>query len=539
MRFPLVSNSFPQLCLTIIPVTVMLVGFTDSANALSISRLGSFETGQSAGSEISAYDPTSQRLFVTNGANNRIDILSITDPSNPTKFGEIDLASLGGGVNSVAVKNGLVAAAVQANTVTDPGTVAFFDVSGTFLNSITVGALPDMLTFTPDRTKLLVANEGEPNQDYSIDPEGSISIIDLSLGVASATTTTADFSAFNSSNLDPNVRIFGPGATIQQDLEPEYIAVSGDGQTAFITLQENNAFAILDIPNATITDVVGLGFKDHNLPGNGLDASDRDTGINIQNWPVFGMYQPDAISSFQVGNQTYYITANEGDARDYDTFSEEVRVNGVTLDPTAFPNSSTLRQNTNLGRLNITNTLGDTDGDGDFDALYAFGARSFSIWDDQGNLVFDSGDDLEQITASLLPSLFNSQGTVTDFDTRSDNKGPEPEGITVGQVGNSLYSFVGLERIGGFMVYDLTDPTNPLFVHYQNDTAIGDISPEGLLFISAEDSPNGQSLLVLTNEVSGNTVIYSVTTPEPASILGLMMVGLIGGLTRKSSTKQK
>ncbi|MEA5510559.1 choice-of-anchor I family protein [Crocosphaera sp. UHCC 0190] len=559
MPLSLVPNPVKQFTLSIIPATLILGAFGTSVNALDLTRLGSFETGQAQGSEIAAYDPTSQRLFVTNGANNRLDIISISDPRNPTKFGEIDLSLFGGGVNSVAVKNGVVAAAVQANIITDPGTVAFFNVNGNPLNSVTVGALPDMLTFTLDGLKVLVANEGEPNEDYTIDPVGSVSIIDLSNGVLNATVNTAGFSAFNSGNLDPNVRIFGPGASIEQDLEPEYIALSPDGQKAFITLQENNAVATLDLASGTITDIVALGFKDHSLPGNGLDASDRDGPgnngrINIQNWPVFGMYQPDGISAFQVGNQTYYITANEGDARvrptgdnilpppndgEGDIFNEEVRVNSITLDPTAFPNAAILQDNDNLGRLTITNTLGDTDGDGDFDQLYAFGGRSFSIWDDQGNLVFDSGDDFEQITASLFPSIFNANRDATpdSFDSRSDNKGPEPEGVAIGQIGNRLYGFIGLERIGGFMVYDITDPTNPLFVKYQNDTALGDLSPEGVLFISPEDSPTGQSLLVLTNEESGNTSIYSVSTPEPASILGLMMVGLMGGLSRKFSRK--
>ncbi|MEA5534813.1 choice-of-anchor I family protein [Crocosphaera sp. XPORK-15E] len=559
MRLSLVPNPVKQFTLSLIPATLLLGAFGTSVNALDLTRLGSFETGQQQGSEIAAYDPTSQRLFVTNGANNRLDIISISDPRNPTKFGEINLASFGGGVNSVAVKNGVVAAAVQANIITDPGTVAFFNVNGNPLNSVTVGALPDMLTFTLDGLKVLVANEGEPNEDYTIDPEGSVSIIDLSNGVLNATVNTAGFSAFNSGNLDPNVRIFGPGASIEQDLEPEYIALSPDGKKAFITLQENNAVATLDIASGIITDIVALGFKDHSLPGNGLDASDRDGPgnngrINIQNWPVFGMYQPDSISAFQVGNQTYYITANEGDARvrptgdnilpppndgEGDIFNEESRVNSITLDPTAFPNAAILQDNDNLGRLTITNTLGDTDKDGDFDQLYAFGGRSFSIWDDQGNLVFDSGDDFEQITASLFPSIFNANrdATPSSFDSRSDNKGPEPEGVAIGQIGNRLYGFIGLERIGGFMVYDITDPTNPLFVNYQNDTALGDLSPEGLLFISSKDSPTGQALLVLTNEESGNTSIYSVTTPEPASILGLMIVGLIGGLSRKFSRK--
>ncbi|MGK7886093.1 MAG: choice-of-anchor I family protein, partial [Crocosphaera sp.] len=376
--------------------------------------------------------------------------------------------------------------------------------------------------------------------------------------------STANFNAFDGQEdtLRANgVRIFGldidhpndptKKASASRDFEPEYIAVSPDGDTAFVTLQENNAFAVVDIATAMVTDVLPLGFKDHSLPGNGLDASDRDGEINIQNLPVFGMYQPDTIASYKVGEETYYVTANEGDARvrpsdddvlpepndeEGDVFNEEDRAKDLTLDPTAFPDAATLQTDEVLGRLNVTNTLGDTDGDGDFDELYAFGSRSFSIWNSDGQLVFDSGDDFEQITAALFPDIFNANRT-GGFESRSDNKGPEPEGVTVGMIGDRFYAFIGLERIGGFMTYDVTDPLNPLFIKYVNDTALGDLSPEGLLFIPAEDSPNGDSLLVLTNEESGNTSIYSVTTPEPGSILGLMMLGIVGTLKAKFSGK--
>ncbi|MDJ0729168.1 MAG: choice-of-anchor I family protein [Crocosphaera sp.] len=563
MLVSIASQSIKQFAFTVIPATLFLGVCVPSANALNITRLGSFETGLEAGAEIASYDPITQQLFVTNTANNQIDIISITNPKNPFLVNSINLTSFGGGVNSVAVKNGIVATAIEANTITDPGTVAFFDVTGNPLNSVTVGALPDMLTFTPDGSKVLVANEGEPNEAYTVDPEGSISIIDLSGGIAGlnqSNVSTASFTAFNGqeATLRANgVRIFGVNASgidasASQDFEPEYIAISPDGETAVVTLQENNAFAVVDIANAVVNHVLPLGFKDHSLPNNGLDASDRDDRINIQNWPILGMYQPDAIASFEVEDEVYYITANEGDARVRPTdddvlpppddeegiiFNEESRVKDLILDPEAFPNAAELQEDENIGRLNVTNTLGDPDEDGDFDELYAFGTRSFSIWNSNGELVFDSGDDLEQITAALFPDIFNANRDVTpdSFDSRSDNKGPEPEGVTVGVIGNRTYGFIGLERIGGFMVYDITNPLSPQFIAYQNDTALGDLSPEGLLFISPQDSPNNKPLLVLTNEESGNTSIYSVTTPEPSFILGLMMLGIVGTLKNKFS----
>ncbi len=533
----------------IITLSLSVVGFfiasSSSAVAmtLSLELLGTHTTGifDEGAAEISAYDPVSQRLFVVNGSANQLTVLDISNPRNPMALSPISL--MGGGVNSVAAKNGIIAVAEQALVKTEPGMVSFFDTNGNFLNRVTVGALPDMLTFTPSGMAVLVANEGEPNDDYTIDPEGSISIIDLSLGVGAASVMTADFSGFNSSNLDPNVRIFGLNATIQQDLEPEYITINNDGSTAWITLQENNAIAILDLNRKTITDIVALGFKDHSLPKNSLDASNQDGMINLQNYThLFGMYQPDAIASYVVNNQTYLVTANEGDARDYDGFSEEARVNSLMLDPTAFPDA-TIQNNARLGRLTITNTSGDNGNDGDFDQLYAFGARSFSIWDENGILVWDSGNEFEVLLAQLLPTFFNASNDNNTFDNRSDDKGPEPEGVTIGRIGGKVYGFIGLERIGGVMVYDITNPNNPSFVTYTNNRDFtqpissllaGDLGPEGVLFIDAEDSPNGSPLLVVANEISGSTSIFGITqVPEPSAILSLFTVGLISVFSRK------
>lgn len=233
---------------------------------------------------------------------------------------------------------------------------------------------------------------------YNNDPEGSITIIDLSGGVSSATATQLDFHAFNGKEADiaaDGGRIFGPGASVSQDLEPEYIAVSPDGKTAFVTLQENNAVAKVDLTTNTITEIQGLGFKDHSQPGNEIDASNKD-GIdgNLQNWPVFGMYQPDGIASYEAGGKHYYVTANEGDARDYAGYSEETRVKKLTLDldndGIADP-FSPLQDDDQLGRLKTTTANGDVDGDGMYEQIYSYGARSMSIWDEDGNLVSDTG----------------------------------------------------------------------------------------------------------------------------------------------------
>jgi hypothetical protein len=471
---------------------------------------------QTAGpSEISAFASGNKRLFVVPGADGTgFDMFSLADPANP---GLIATISGLGAPNSIAVKHGIVAVAVAADPATDPGKVAFFNTKGAPLRDaqgqpveVTVGALPDMLTFTKDGKKVLVANEGEPDGDT--DPQGSVSIIDLSNGVANATVQTAGFTAFDGQEVAlraKGVRLF-PGKSVSEDVEPEYITISQDGKTAWVTLQEANALAIVDIASATVTDIVPLGLKNHALGGNDLDPSDRDgpssgTSITIGNWPVFGMYMPDAIASFTARGKTWLVTANEGDDR-----GENERIKDLVLDPTEFPNAAALQVDAAIGRLGASSIDGDTNGNGDYDQLQVYGARSFTVWDSDGAKVWDSGDDFERITATEVPASFNSDGTAATFDTRSDNKGPEPEGITVGRVAGRTFAFIGLERVGGVMVYDVTNPKAPVFVTYE-PSAPGDVGPEGVLFIPAYESPlPGTPLLVLTNEVSGTTAVYKI-----------------------------
>lgn len=912
---------------------------------ISLELLGRYA---GAGAEIAAYDPGSKRLFVTGPY---LQVLDISNPITPTLAITVPIEA-----THVAIYDGLVAAAVPADPAQDPGQVVFMDTDGQVLKTVTVGSLPDMLVFTPDGRKVLVANEGEPGA--TVDPEGSVSIIDLSAGVANATVATADFKAFNARRaelVELGVRIFPTAASVAQDLEPEYIAVAPDGATAWVTLQENNAVALLDIAAARITRILPLGLKDWSkgqprltvypweerpiigqapslaaagqpdeaaavsirmggfsglffegtaengnlrfvthpdrgpngeptdiipyIPGRerpfpipkfqpevirfelnptsgaititqriplklangaplsglpnlqagaqgtaytdevpvdlfgnqlanrpfggdlegivvapdgtfwmvdeyrvsiyhfaadgtlmdrfvpegtaasvnaapgtfgtealpavyaqrranrgfeavalegtklyafiqsaldnpdtpgdtvsrssrnlrilefdvvsktvtaeylyllrditgsgdartdkigdavalgngrflvierddrtgydankllfeidlkgatnvndpanlaglpagktleqasaaelaaanirpvykrlvtnlaslgyvgvskpeglalvdadtvavindndfeilaqpirgdgtidlnpdpepvllglvhfdrpgGLDASDRDgegggKAINIQPWPVLGMFMPDGIAAFRVNGETFYVTANEGDAR-----NEDRRIGSLNLDPAAFPNAAELKQNGRLGRLNASSIDGDLDGDGAKERLYIYGARSFSVWDAAGNLAWDSGSELERLTAELTPALFNANnGNPANWDERSDDKGPEPEGIAVGVVQGRPYAFVGLERAGGgVMVYDLSNPRQPAFVGYFRADA--DISPEGVLFILAEASPTGKPLVVLTHEISNTVAIYEVRGPISGYYFPLIM----------------
>ncbi|HHY58961.1 MAG TPA: calcium-binding protein [Chloroflexi bacterium] len=898
----------------------------DAPPSLTIRPLGAYATGQldAAAAEIVAYHAGTQRAYVVNGGDKTLDILDVSDPTAPALVSQVDMTQFGDAATSVDVFGDLLAVAVPAAEKTDPGAVVFLDPDGAVLAQVAVGALPDMLTFTPDGRYVLTANEGEPNDDYSVDPEGSVSIIDMSGGVAAlsdASVRTAGFAAFNDAELDAQIRIYGPNATVAQDLEPEYIAVSPDSTTAFVTLQENNALAVVDLANAEVTTLLPLGFKHFDAPvatleryeiadrpvlgvtatgqeillggfsglfyegmddsgryifvthtdrgpnpepvdvdndgvnerpfvlpdfqpvivrlaldpvvgaveileqigltradgmpltglpnlagepgmayadekpvdlqgnpleldplgadpegivraedgaywlvdeyrpaiyhfgadgvllaryvpegsnneetgvvvgeealpaiyaqrranrgfeavalrdgilyafiqspidnpdskkdsnskastlvrilafdtnaaqtvgeyfyrldgdgvdkigdavaapdgsilvmernddtgpaarklvyrinldaatnflgydlpigvelqsdaglarlgitpatktlavdlgaigydmvdkpeglalidentlavindddfgvggafdlatglieenpnptpivlgivrlaENGLDASDKDGGVNIANWPVQSMYMPDAIAAYTVKDELYLVTANEGDARDYDGYSEEARLGDLVLDSALFPNAAELQREENLGRLRVSTASTDVNGDGLVDRIAAFGGRSFSIWDAAGNLVFDSGDAIERITAGLLPDAFNSSGENDSFDSRSDDKGPEPEALALGEIDGRTYAFIGLERIGGVMVWDITDPRAPIFVQYANNRdftvateAAGDLAPEGIVFVPAADSPTGAPLLLVANEFSGTTTVWEI-----------------------------
>jgi len=942
--------------------------FAAADKGIQLTPLGTYSSGKygAGAAEIVAYDPVTQWLFVVNATTAEVDVISIANPAAPAKVGSLDVKPYGAVANSVAVRDGLVAVAVENAVKTAPGTVVFFDRTLAFRAKVPVGALPDMLTFTPNGRFVLVANEGEPNDAYTVDPEGSVSIIDLSGGVDKLTpgkVRTASFAPFNQAPIDPAIRIFGPNQpTVAQDLEPEYITVSHDSKTAWVTLQENNAIAVIDISSARVRQLLPLGFKDHaayeaaariytfdpaslpaigttlagqaialggfsglafegidpatgrykfathtdrgpnaepsgilrpfllpqftpevvrfeldpssgqlfltqriplrdaagaplsglpntainanpntpyndeapvdllgnalpldplgadleglvfaadgsfwmcdeyrpalyhfspegvllhryvpigtaaaagaapgafgeevlpavlgqrrqnrgfeaialdggrvyafvqsplrnpptlgnsalnnhrnirivefhpdtlatrqflyvmdnpdlggdgntradkigdavalgngeflvierdddriqtdppaaiekkiyqfNLAGatplapdqdgligstgktvdqmtvaelvangirpvekvlfadlnvagynqvekveglavinpwtiavindndfgvasitvhpdgtfvrnappepiqlglvavrhNGLDASDRDGKINIRPWPVKGLFMPDAIASYRVGPQTFLVTANEGDAREYvvtdpatgaqtPVYVENARVgsSSVVLDPVRFPNAAVLKNNTNLGRLNITTASGRNPATGYFEELFTFGTRSFSIWKADGTLVYDSGDDFERITAQVAPARFNASNSNNNFDDRSDDKGPEPEGVVIGKAYGRDYAFIGLERVGGILVYDISNPCAPVFVTYVNrrdftksvslapgvsNPAAGDLGPEGLIFIKAEDSPTGKPLIVTGNEISGTTTVFEIS----------------------------
>lgn len=503
-----------------------------ASQSLTLNYVTSFSNGTAGtnSAEIVAHDPTTQRLYIANSIGAKIDIVDFSNPAIPALLYSIPVTPYGN-INSITVRNGIVAAAIENAVPEAAGKVVFLDSNGVFISQVNVGAMPDMITFNHSGNKVLTANEGQPNNAYTVDPEGSVSIIDISGGVASvmqSNVTTATFSAYNSqvaSLRAAGVRIFGPGATVAQDMEPEYITISADDQTAWVTCQENNAIATINIATSTVTGIRPLGTKDHMITANALDVSDQGTAIQIANWPVKGMYMPDAIASFTTGGQTYYITANEGDSREYSGYAEVKRLSDATytLDPVAFPYPDVIKAN--LGRLNISTASGDTDGDGDFDEIHAYGGRSVSIWNaSTGALVWDGGDDMELMISKhpTYAAIFNASNANNTLKNRSDDKGPEPEGVTVATINGKIYAFVALERMGGCMVYDITNPAAPVFSDYKNSRTIasygGDQGAEGIIYVSAANSPTGVPLVLLANEVSSTLSIFQVQDNTPLGV---------------------
>lgn len=516
--------------------------------SVTFTKTGSYVHGafDESAAEITAFHPLSKRGFVVNAQNGKVDVLDLSDITTPTLIQSLDVSDVGSTVNSVAVYGDVMAIAVQADVKTDNGYVVIYDANTLKRsNSLKVGALPDMLTFTPDGNYLIVANEGEPDDDYVVDAEGSISVINI-MDINNPIVKTATFTDFNSqkqSLLDAGVRIFGKKAdgtlsTVAEDLEPEYIAVDSDSKTAYVSLQENNAIAVVDIVGATVAAIEPLGAKDHSIQGNALDVSNKDDAINITTWPIMGMYMPDSIATYAINGKNYLITANEGDAREWGNFGEEIGFNDVKVDPAKFNvmacHNLECGDKKALGKISFSASMGDSNGDGVYENLYSFGARSFSIWDtdDLSTPVYDSGSFMAMYTADKYPDSFNASNDKNSFDNRSDNKGVEPEGVTVGQVGSQTIAFIGLERISSVMAFDVTDPTDVKFLGEVNTRTFdddklaaakegvlaadvdGDLGPEGLTFISADNSPSGKPLLLVGFEVSGSSVVFELDFSE-------------------------
>lgn len=539
--------------------------------AITLRHIDTHHAGLFAQSaaEIPAFCPKTRRVFVVNAQSGRVDVFRLSEAGRLESLEAIDAAHDVPGnmraVNSVCVSNGRLAVAVEAEPTTDPGAVAFYDTATlAFSGSVAAGALPDMVTFSPDGRWALVANEGESNDDATIDPDGTVTIIDLSGGIPQAKAREVAFRDWNDGGarvsqraalMRGGLRYFGrvgvPGDPRRQratsfsaDVEPEWIEIDSGSRTAYVCLQEANAIAVIDIASATVERLMPLGFKDHGSAGNELDTSDKDGGFRPRCWPgLCGVFQPDTIRLFEAGGRRYLVTANEGDSRvrpyaddvlpgvkEGTFFSDEVTLRDW---PTAGSRFADATADADLGRLKLVRDLVERhlDAEGRPMKLFAFGGRSFSIFDaETGAIVFDSGSDFERVTAERHPDHFNCSNDSVTRDKRSRSKGPEPEGLVLGVVEGKTYAFIGLERTGGIMVYDITEPAAARFIGYHTNRRFdvpitlsdgtpnpeaGDTGIEGLAFVPAEQSPTGTPLVIAGNETSGTTTVWEVVATAP------------------------
>jgi Choice-of-anchor I domain len=555
-----------------------------SGARIELRTAGTYRGGYNNASASSgvAYDAKTQRLFVANGATQSIDMVNLSggavDAYRPQRLTEecsINVANpwllspfSGYTPFNVALrKDGILAVVLQdREDATRQGQVAFYDARGDCsappLSVISVGFMPARASFTPDGKYVLITNEGEPSQDYLTDPPGSVSIIDLGGGVAGAMATGVTFEAFDplkESLIDGGIRISGldfstpellDTTSVARDLEPEGIAISADSRSAWITLPENNAVAVLDIRDGKFVAIRSFGYKDYSVEGNGLDPTDNDgPPPNTQTWPIRGMYMPKQVAIAVPIDFPVLVYPDRGVRRNLAVFGDEVRLSGMPkiekppvfrdLDPAVFPPSDPTTLALRHLQLKVSWVDGDSNGDGYLEHIYAFGGRSFSIRLPDNRLIFDSGDDFEQITVQAWRDtngyfLFNTPDDENGFDDNSDLRGPEPISVATGRIGLRTYAFIGLERVGGVMTYDITNPFKPTFQHYinnrnfalnpkdgegvcakrQSETGecpnIGDQSAQEIVFIGARESPIGAPLLIVSNVTSGSATILRI-----------------------------
>jgi hypothetical protein len=549
----------------------------DASRSISLSLVGrALIEAEEGSAEIIQYHASSQTVYATWTAQNKVAMIPLAnigvdalnntftaDTLSETSF-NIESTVSGvtiAGMNSLAVNGDLLAVAVEPEDKTAPGYILFYNdlnnSNPTFMKAVTVGSLPDMVTFTPDGTKVIVANEGEPNDDYSVDPNGSVSIIAVSNNVPADTATTlildaATVGASKAELATQNVLFPSPAdgtiingntitTSLAADLEPEYVTATNE--IAYVSLQENNALAIVDLSDNSVS-IKALGFK--SWDGLQIDAQEDGTVSFGQYDGLVGAYMPDTITNYTWNGSPFIVTANEGDAReyffdvadeaactaanglDYDVddgclaWIDEYKIKDIEDAGITVQADSALEKylDSDIDSLRITMAAGDMDNNGELDTPVAYGARSFSIWDQNGNVIYDSGDDMEVITAALYGANFNNTDDENAPDDRSENKGPEPEAVTVGMIDDKQYAFIGLERTGGVMVYDVTNPFAVSFVDYVNNrdltegldiSLIGDLAPESIVFVPANDSPTNNALLLVGYEVSGTVSVYQIT----------------------------
>ena len=520
---------------------------------MKITEISSIASGDGEGSaEIATYHAGSKRIFATNGVKNTIDIFDISDVANPKKVGSVALSPYGNDVTSVAAGKDVVVAVVNVSDkfsatgvpTTTNGKIVVFDTAGKVLSSPDVlGVLPDSVSFAPNGTTALVAIEAQPvcakddpataakeDADYSkaSDPVGGVTVVDLS-NPASPVLKFAGFDQFTVAEMRAKgIAVSSVVNDVAKDFEPEF-ATAVDNNYAYVTIQEANAIGKLNIQTATFESITRA--FESNVSKVARDTSDRDSGAGPRTYAnVVGASQPDAIAGFKIGSGNYFITANEGDAREYTCLNDDLRASALKVDPRRFADWKTLSGSAALGRAKVNPNNGDKDGDGDIDTIHLRGSNSMTMYRN-GVAIWDSADLLDKIqtTAFGVANINGSHSLSSDKATmnyvgqdRSDDKGSEPEGVAVGMVGDRRIAVLGLERMSALAVFDITQPRVPVFIEWlqmlpTKATPAKDVkywSPEGIVFVPADKSPSGKALIITSYELSGSLSIHQI---EPRS----------------------
>ena len=546
-------KKFPLIAITALTASALISAGQLPALAneatVKVTEISAIASGDGEGShEIVTYHAGSKRIFATNGVKNSIDIFDISDVANPKKVSSVSLAPYGNDVTSVAAGKDVVVAAVLVTETfsatgvptTPNGKIVVFDTNGKVLSSADVlGVLPDAVTFAPNGTTALVAieaslvcakdNPATPEKeetDYTkaSDPVGGVSVVDLS-NPATPVVKFAGFDQFKVAAMKAKgIAVSSVVNNVSKDFEPEFVTAV-DNKTAYVTIQEANAIGKLNIETATFEDVTRA--FESNLSYVARDTSDRDSGAGPRSYRnVVGASQPDAIAGFKYGAGNYFITANEGDAREYTCLNDDLRAASLKVDTRRFPNWSTLSGSAELGRAKVNPTMGDKDGDGDIDTIHLRGSYSMTMYRN-GMPIWDSGELLDQIQIKAfgVANINGSHSYSKDKSTmnyvgqdRSDDKGAEPESVALGMVGDRRIAILGLERMTALVIFDITQPRVPVFQEWlqmlpTTATPAKDVkhwSPEGLVFVPADKSPSGKALIITSYELSGSISIHQI-----------------------------
>lgn len=579
----------------VVALSVAIVGCSGSSNsnnnnpppleqnppkAVNLTLLGRYSSGQfgvGAANGVAWYGGNKVALVVNQQAN-RVEVISLSTPATPAMTATIDASAAAatalnramGKVAAVAVYDDpiatndrdRIAVTVMGATFADKGAIVVYKAADrSVLKVFETGVGPKAVTFNPGGRFIISANEGAPAPDYSVDPLGSIGVVDLEPAIIAPATTAVpvitllDFTAFNRTGITPipegsreaeiapDVRFSRrPNVEVQstraQDFEPEAVS-SAVNDRAYVSLQENNAMATVALNPARIETIVGFGSKDFNTATSSMDASDQDGATALTARPVRGFRQPGGLFAYRNADEVLVLTANTGAPRQLPGFDETTRAATLNLDPVVFPNAASLQQNNQLGRLVVSATEGNAPAvdmvpqDPDFESIFTYGARSFSLVRTTGFPIYDSGNDFERITLERLGANFNSAADANGTgDTRSDDQGPAPKAVTMGQIDGATFAFVGLSEVGGVMVYALDAALRvPRFLQYVNERnfnvstslpdangdgvletnpAVGDLGPTQMIFVPLSTSPTTDSLLLVANGISGTTTVYAV-----------------------------